>query len=68
MYVLALALRRLILTSFVVHLTTRISLIAMDFLVLVLTWVKTFSQWRESRRVGISRSITESLLRDGKSA
>ncbi|GJE88865.1 hypothetical protein PsYK624_049520 [Phanerochaete sordida] len=37
----------------------------MDFLVLVLTWVKTFSQWRESRRLGLSKSITESLIRDG---
>ncbi|EKM48194.1 uncharacterized protein PHACADRAFT_214913 [Phanerochaete carnosa HHB-10118-sp] len=47
------------------HLSTRISLIAMDFLVLILTWAKTFSQWRESRRLRIPKSIAGSLLRDG---
>ncbi|EKM51717.1 uncharacterized protein PHACADRAFT_102465 [Phanerochaete carnosa HHB-10118-sp] len=67
MYVLISPIHQLLLSGTSVHLSTRISLIAMDFLVLILTWAKTFSQWRESRRLRIPKSIAGSLLRDGMS-
>lgn len=45
---------------------TRVSLIVVDTLMLVLTWNKTYRQWKESRRLGISVSVSTCLLRDGK--
>ena len=50
----------------VVLFLTRGSVIAGDGLVLVLTWAKTFRQWRESRRLKIETSITSLLMRDGE--
>lgn len=37
-----------------------------DALVLGLTWVKTFQQWRNARRASIKDTIMERLLRDGE--
>ncbi|GJE90465.1 hypothetical protein PsYK624_066010 [Phanerochaete sordida] len=37
----------------------------MDGLVLVLTWHKTFRQWRDARNLNISLSASTCLLRDG---
>ena len=44
---------------------TRSGAIAADALVLILTWTRTFLQWRQLRRVGIRHSISALLLRDG---
>lgn len=40
--------------------------ISADALVLGLTWVKTFQQWRNARRASIKDTILERLLRDGE--
>ncbi|EKM56356.1 uncharacterized protein PHACADRAFT_91681, partial [Phanerochaete carnosa HHB-10118-sp] len=45
---------------------TRCSLIAADIIVLVLTWIKSFKQLIEMRRVNLGLSISTVLLRDGK--
>lgn len=45
--------------------TTRASLIAADLIVLVLTWIRTFSQLRESWRLKLPSSVSGLLLRDG---
>ena len=44
----------------------RICLLAADAIVVVLTWSKTFGQWRRSRRLNMHVSVTTCLLRDGK--
>ncbi|KIP06042.1 hypothetical protein PHLGIDRAFT_73255, partial [Phlebiopsis gigantea 11061_1 CR5-6] len=41
------------------------SIIATDVMVLTLTWIKTFHQWRESRQLGMHVPISTCLLRDG---
>lgn len=40
--------------------------ISADALVLGLTWVKTFRQWRSARHANIKDTIMERLLRDGE--
>lgn len=44
---------------------TRSSVIAADVLVLVLTWARSFRQFREMRALKLSSSVTTVLLRDG---
>ena len=39
--------------------------IAGDALVLLVTWIKTFRQWYQSRELGMRLSVTSCLLRDG---
>ncbi|KIP06045.1 hypothetical protein PHLGIDRAFT_477840 [Phlebiopsis gigantea 11061_1 CR5-6] len=41
------------------------SLVAGDMIVLILTWIKTFHQWRLSRTLGIQLRFSTCLLRDG---
>ena len=45
---------------------TRGSLVVADSIVLVLTWIKTFNNWNEARRLNLNLSISTCLLRDGK--
>lgn len=52
--------------SHAVALVTRIPVITADALVLLSTWLKTFRQIREARRLRMRVSIAECLLRDGK--
>ncbi|GJE99206.1 hypothetical protein PsYK624_154550 [Phanerochaete sordida] len=44
---------------------TRSCAIAVDVMVLVLTWIKTFQHWRQSRQVNHTTSVATLLLRDG---
>ncbi|EKM48828.1 uncharacterized protein PHACADRAFT_266071 [Phanerochaete carnosa HHB-10118-sp] len=44
---------------------TRGSLVLADTIVLVLTWIKTFGNWKTTRRLNIKVSLTTCLLRDG---
>ncbi|GJE90431.1 hypothetical protein PsYK624_065640 [Phanerochaete sordida] len=44
---------------------TRSSLLAGDTVVLAVTWLRTFNQWREARRLNVSLSVSTCLLRDG---
>lgn len=46
--------------------TTRAALVVLDSLVLVLTWMKTFQQWKQSRHLNLPPSIAACFLRDGK--
>lgn len=48
-----------------VTLLTRLSLIVADIIVLIVTWIKTFSLFKEASRLGIHMGISETLLRDG---
>ena len=48
-----------------VLLLTRGSVIAVDVVVIVLTWIKTFGHWRHMRQLHINVSVTEILIRDG---
>lgn len=48
-----------------VLLVERLTLIAVDILVVVPTWLKTHEQVRESRRLGISLPLSVCLIRDG---
>lgn len=57
--------RSLIMITHVVLIFTRSSVIASDVLVLVLTWVKSFTHWRQMRRLKLGSSISSVLLRDG---
>ena len=41
------------------------ALLLQDVLVLGLTWIKTYRQWRDSRRANIFPSLSQCLLRDG---
>ena len=50
-----------------VSLATRVPVIVADALVLVLTWMKTYQQVRDARRLNISLSVTTCLVRDGES-
>ena len=45
---------------------TRGSTVTADLVVLVLTWIKTFRNWSEARRLGIELTVSECLLRDGE--
>ncbi|EKM57682.1 uncharacterized protein PHACADRAFT_251462, partial [Phanerochaete carnosa HHB-10118-sp] len=45
---------------------TRSSLVLADTIVLVLTWIKTFGNWRRARSVNVQVSLTTCLLRDGQ--
>ncbi|GJE85275.1 hypothetical protein PsYK624_013540 [Phanerochaete sordida] len=45
--------------------TTRGCLLVSHTIVLVLTWLKTYSQWREARRCKLNVSVSTCLLRDG---
>ena len=53
------------LTELTVTFLTRASVIAGEVLVIVLIWIKTFRQWRESQNLGIPVSVASLLLRDG---
>ena len=48
-----------------VLLLTRGSAIAVDAVVIVLTWIKTFRHWRHMRQLHINVSVTDVLIRDG---
>ncbi len=41
-------------------------MIAADILVLVLTWMKTYRNYKEATRVGLQAKVSSLLLRDGK--
>ncbi|EKM50244.1 uncharacterized protein PHACADRAFT_201084 [Phanerochaete carnosa HHB-10118-sp] len=55
---------RVMISTFLVY-TTRASLILADIIMIVLTWIKTFGQWRETRRLNMKVPLTRCLLRDG---
>ncbi|EKM56463.1 uncharacterized protein PHACADRAFT_207695 [Phanerochaete carnosa HHB-10118-sp] len=44
---------------------TRSSALACDIIVLIATWLRTFSQWREARQLHIHLPASTLLLRDG---
>lgn len=44
---------------------TRSTLILQDVVVLILTWIKTYGQWKIARRSNFSLSVSMCLLRDG---
>ncbi|EKM57680.1 uncharacterized protein PHACADRAFT_206560 [Phanerochaete carnosa HHB-10118-sp] len=44
---------------------TRGSLILADMIVIILTWIKTFGDWKRARRNNVKVSSTTCLLRDG---
>ena len=48
-----------------VLLLTRGSAIAVDVVVVILTWIKTFGHWRHMRQLHINVSVTDILIRDG---
>ena len=48
-----------------VLLLTRSSAIAVDVVVVVLTWIKIYGHWRHMRQLHINVSVTETLIRDG---
>ena len=50
-----------------VLLLTRGSAIALDVVVIVFTWIKTFGHWRHMRQLHINVSVTDILIRDGMS-
>ena len=47
-------------------LVTRIPLIVADVLVICLTWIKTWNQVREGRRLGMRIPLSTCILRDGE--
>lgn len=49
-----------------VVLMTRVPVIVADVLVLILTWVKTYSQVMNARKAGQTMSVSLCLLRDGQ--
>ena len=51
--------------SHIVSLTTHASAIATDLLVVVLTWIKTFSLRRAAVNLNLKASLSTVLLRDG---
>ncbi|EKM56310.1 uncharacterized protein PHACADRAFT_207584 [Phanerochaete carnosa HHB-10118-sp] len=55
-------------THCVVLYLTRCSSIAVDIIVLVLTWIKSFKQFKDMRRLELGFSISAVLLRDGNFA
>ena len=48
-----------------VAISTRISLIVADIMVIVVTWIRSFRLMRETSRAGTS-SVSSALLRDGQ--
>ena len=48
-----------------VLLLTRGSAIAVDVVVVILTWIKTYGHWRHMRQLHINVSVTDILIRDG---
>lgn len=48
-----------------VSIASRVSLIAADFGVLVVTWSKTFRQTREASHIGATVGLSRVILRDG---
>ena len=44
---------------------TRGSAIAVDILVLLITWTKTFQHWRQLHQISLGASVSTLLLRDG---
>ena len=48
-----------------VLLLTRGSAIAVDVVVVILTWIKTYGHWRHMRELHINVSVTDILIRDG---
>lgn len=52
-------------TSNIMTYATRACLILSDVLVLIVTWIKTFGQWRSARQANVRVSLTTCLLRDG---
>ncbi|KAI0748768.1 hypothetical protein C8Q80DRAFT_1102579, partial [Daedaleopsis nitida] len=54
-------------TNIVMLIFTRLSAIVTDFLVLAITWMKTFSSWRVTRRAALRMSLPALMLRDGQS-
>lgn len=49
-----------------VSLASRLSLIAADIIVLAITWIKTFRHVEEASQLGVSVSVSATLLRDGE--
>ncbi|EKM57684.1 uncharacterized protein PHACADRAFT_251466 [Phanerochaete carnosa HHB-10118-sp] len=45
---------------------TRGSLILADMIVIILTWIKTFGDWRRARSINAKVPLTTCLLRDGE--
>ena len=64
---LGLSLLQTIHTDLPVIYVTRGSLVTADSIVLVLTWIRTFTNWNDARRLNLNLSISTCLLRDGKS-
>ncbi|KIP09451.1 hypothetical protein PHLGIDRAFT_323755 [Phlebiopsis gigantea 11061_1 CR5-6] len=54
-----------LITMVTFRLATRASAVAMDILVLGITWTRTFRQWQEARDLKIASPVTTCLLRDG---
>ena len=48
-----------------VLLFTRGSAIALDVVVVIVTWIKTYGHWRHMRQLHINVSVTDILIRDG---
>ncbi|GJE98283.1 hypothetical protein PsYK624_145090 [Phanerochaete sordida] len=48
-----------------VSFSTRCSLVLADVIVLLVTWAKTFDQWRSSHRLNVHLPVTTCLMRDG---
>ena len=44
----------------------RLSTVAADIIVLIVTWMATFKHTRDAIRVGTSAKLSKTLLRDGK--
>ncbi|EKM51647.1 uncharacterized protein PHACADRAFT_199151 [Phanerochaete carnosa HHB-10118-sp] len=60
-----LAVTSIILYDYIITLDQEISVLCGDVIVVVSTLVKTFQQWRESRRLKLKLSASSLLLRDG---
>ena len=45
---------------------TRVSAMLSDTIVVVVTWRKTYAQWRHGKRLNVSTNLSTLLLRDGK--
>lgn len=52
----------------IVHSTARVPLIVSDVLVLGITWVKMWRNWKDATRLDASISLATCLLRNGESA
>ena len=46
--------------------TTRVSLIVADTIVIAVTWRKTFLQYKKASQLGMHTNISATLLRDGE--